>query len=139
MSGTTTEAAAETCSDNVFTIPAGHQGVPFISAAGGMSGPIVPLTGVTPNGDGGNTPVSEGHSAARNARKVILIRRPTHRNATRTHLTTISMAQPAPSSLLSHAVDHLLAQDEGLLAALDGSANQNGLIGATNGQKRRKC
>ena len=44
----TTESAAETSTDNVYTIPAGHQGVTFISAAGGVSGPIAPLLGVTP-------------------------------------------------------------------------------------------
>src|SRR5690348_1139494 len=100
----TTESAAETSTDNVYTIPAGHQGVTFISAAGGVSGPIAPLLGVTPNGVGSNTPVSEGHPAPQNARQVILRRRPMHRNATRTHVTTISMARPAPSSLLSHAI-----------------------------------
>jgi hypothetical protein len=139
MSGATTESAAETSSDNVFPIPAGHQGVTFISAAGGVSGPIAPSTGVTPNGDGSNTPVSEGHSALRDARKVILRRRPTHSDASRTHMTPISKAKPAPSSLLSHAVEPVLAQDEGLLAALDGSANENGLFDATHGQNRRKC
>jgi len=140
MSRTTTESAAETSSDYDFTTPAGHQVVTFISSAlgaGGVSGPIAPLTGVTPNGGGSNTPVSEGHPALRNARQVILRRRPTHRNATRTHLTTISMAQPAPSSLLSHAVDHVLAQDQGLLAAPKGSADENRLFGVTNGQNRR--
>src|SRR5690348_11621131 len=118
MSGTTTESAAETSTDYVFTIPAGHQGVPFLPAAGGTSGPLAPLTGVTPNEGSSNTPVSEGHSALRNAKNVVVRRRPRHSNASRTQMNPISKAKPAPSSMLSHEVDPVLAQDEGLLAAL---------------------
>jgi hypothetical protein len=48
------------------------------------------------------------------------------------------MSKPAPPRLLSDAVDKVPAQDEALLAALDGSGDGSGRFGAIDEQSRRK-
>ncbi|MHB1557411.1 MAG: S53 family peptidase, partial [Isosphaeraceae bacterium] len=104
-----------------------------VSAAGG---PIAPLTGANPPvGDVPGTGPAGGKSSARLSVKPWAEVWGTSRTLVTTAMTG---AKPTSARLLTDAVDRVLAQEDGLLAALDWTVDGGWISSAVSGRNRKK-